>query len=53
MAHLRVTHIGRANGSSMDRSALPSADRSTVWLADLIEETEVVTALPNHAILPS
>jgi hypothetical protein len=26
----------------MERSALPNADRSTVWLADLIEATEVV-----------
>ena len=26
----------------MDRSTLPSADPSTVWLADLIEATEVV-----------
>jgi hypothetical protein len=31
-------------GSSMNRSALPSADRGTVWLADLIEATEVVAA---------
>jgi hypothetical protein len=30
--------------SSMDRSALPSADRCAVWLADLIEATEVVAA---------
>jgi len=28
----------------MDRSILPSADPSTVWLADLIEATEVVAA---------
>jgi len=28
----------------MGRSALPSADPSTVWLADLIEATEVVAA---------
>ena len=28
----------------MGRSALPSADLSTVWLADLIEATEVVAA---------
>ena len=28
----------------MDRSALPSTDRSTVWLADLIETSEVVAA---------
>ena len=28
----------------MGRSALPSTDRSTVWLADLIEAAEVVTA---------
>jgi hypothetical protein len=28
----------------MGRSALPSTDRSTVWLADLIEATEVVAA---------
>ena len=29
-------------GSSMDRSAVPGADRSTVWLADLIDAAEVV-----------
>ena len=28
----------------MGRSALPSADPSTVWLADLIEATEVMAA---------
>jgi hypothetical protein len=28
----------------MGRSVLPSTDRSTVWLADLIEATEVVAA---------
>jgi hypothetical protein len=28
----------------MDRSTLSSADPSTVWLADLIEATEVVAA---------
>jgi hypothetical protein len=28
----------------MARSALPSTDRSTVWLADLIEAAEVVAA---------
>ena len=28
----------------MDRSTLPSADPSTVWLADLIEATEMVAA---------
>jgi hypothetical protein len=28
----------------MSRSALPSSDRSTVWLADLIEAAEVVAA---------
>jgi hypothetical protein len=28
----------------MDRSTLPSADPSTVWLTDLIEATEVVAA---------
>ncbi len=28
----------------MGRSALPSTDRSVVWLADLIEATEVVGA---------
>ena len=28
----------------MDRSTLPSADPSTVWLADLIEATEVLAA---------
>jgi hypothetical protein len=31
-------------GIFMDRSALPSADPSTVWLADLIEATEVAAA---------
>ena len=31
-------------GTFMDRPALPSADPSTVWLADLIEATEVVAA---------
>ncbi len=31
-------------GILMDRSTLPSADPSTVWLADLIEATEVVAA---------
>ena len=31
-------------GIFMDRSNLPSADPSTVWLADLIEATEVVAA---------
>ncbi len=31
-------------GIIMDRSTLPSADPSTVWLADLIEATEVVAA---------
>jgi hypothetical protein len=28
----------------MDRSIFPSADPSTIWLADLIEATEVVAA---------
>jgi hypothetical protein len=28
----------------IDRCALPSTDRSTVWLADLIEAAEVVAA---------
>jgi hypothetical protein len=28
----------------MDRSTLPSADPSTVWLADLIEAAEVLAA---------
>jgi hypothetical protein len=28
----------------MDRSTLPSGDPSTVWLADLIEAAEAVTA---------
>jgi len=34
----------------MGRSALPSTDRSTVWLADLIEAMEAVaaTAEPCH-----
>ena len=31
-------------GIFMDRSNLPSADPSTVWLADLIEATEVLAA---------
>ena len=31
-------------GIFMDRSTLSSADPSTVWLADLIEATKVVTA---------
>jgi hypothetical protein len=31
-------------GIFVDRSNLPSADPSTVWLADLIEATEVVAA---------
>ena len=31
-------------GIFMDRSTLRSADPSTVWLADLIEATEVVAA---------
>ena len=31
-------------GIFMDRFTLPSADPSTVWLADLIEATEVVAA---------
>ena len=29
-------------GSFMDRSALPGADRSSVWLTDLIDAAEVV-----------
>jgi hypothetical protein len=31
-------------GIFMDRSTLPNADPSTVWLADLIEATAVVAA---------
>jgi hypothetical protein len=31
-------------GVFMDRCNLPSADPSTVWLADLIEATEVLAA---------
>ena len=31
-------------GIFMDRSTLPSADPSTVWLTDLIEAAEVVVA---------
>jgi hypothetical protein len=31
-------------GIFMDRSTLPSADPSTVWLADLIEAAEVLAA---------
>ena len=31
-------------GIFMDRSTSPSADPGTVWLADLIEATEVVAA---------
>ena len=31
-------------GVFMDRSTLPGADPSTIWLADLIEATEVLAA---------
>ena len=31
-------------GIFVDRSTLPGADPSTIWLADLIEATEVVAA---------
>jgi len=39
----------------MGRSALPRTDRSIVWLADLIEATEVVaaSAQPCEGIQPS
>ena len=36
------TRIGQADGGN--RSALPSAHPRTLWLADLIEATEVVAA---------
>jgi len=39
-------------GIFMDRSTLPSADPSTVWLADLIEATEVVPLPPSRVTLP-
>jgi hypothetical protein len=37
----RIRHLSDA---LMGRSALPNTDRSIVWLADLIEATEVVAA---------
>ena len=40
---MRWTRIGRVDGYLMDRS-IENADPSTVWLADLIEATEVVAA---------
>ena len=39
-------------GIFMERSNLPSADPSTVWLADLIEATEAVAASTEHVTLP-
>ena len=44
--HLRGSSPRRVSDAlmGMDRSTLPSADPSTVWLADLIEATEVVAA---------
>ena len=46
--HLRGSCFRRVSdalmGIFMDRPTLPSADPSTVWLADLIEATEVVAA---------
>jgi hypothetical protein len=44
--HLRGSCPRRVSDAltGMDRSILPSADPSTVWLADLIEATEVVAA---------
>ncbi len=46
--HLRGSCFRRVSdtlmGIFMDRSNLPSADPSTVWLADLIEATEAVAA---------
>jgi hypothetical protein len=38
----------RVLDTMMDRSALPGADRSTVWLAGLIEPTEVVATPLKH-----
>jgi hypothetical protein len=44
--HLRGSCFRRVSDKlmdiSMDRSTLPSADPSTVWLADLIEAAEVL-----------
>jgi hypothetical protein len=44
--HLRGSCLRRVSDALMgvDRSTLTSADPSTVWLADLIEATEVVAA---------
>jgi hypothetical protein len=42
--HLPGSRIRRLLDALMGRSALPSTDRSIVWLADLIEATEVVAA---------
>jgi hypothetical protein len=46
--HLRGSCFRRVSdalmGIFMDRSNLPSADPSTVWLADLVEATEAVAA---------
>jgi hypothetical protein len=42
--HFPGSRIRRVLDALMDRSALPSTDRSIVWLADLIETTEVVAA---------
>jgi hypothetical protein len=42
--HFPGSRIRRVSDALMGRSALPSTDRSIVWLADLIEATEVVAA---------
>jgi hypothetical protein len=42
--HLPGSCFRRVSDALMGRSASPSADPSTVWLADLIEATEVVAA---------
>ena len=44
------TRIGRASGIFMGRS-VPSADPSTVWLADLIEAAEVSAEPRDPAIV--
>jgi hypothetical protein len=45
---IEASHASRHDKSGrkvmMGRSALPSTDRSTVWLADLIEAAEAVAA---------
>jgi hypothetical protein len=42
--HFPGSCFRRVSDALMGRSASPSADPSTVWLADLIEATEVVAA---------